>query len=66
MGLVTGVALAWSATRAMTALLYGVDAGDPLTFASVVGLMAMVAAAASAIPAVRAARVDPMLALRDQ
>jgi len=65
-GLVTGVAIAWSATRAMTALLYGVNAGDPVTFLSVVGLMAMVAAAASAIPAVRAARVDPMLALRDQ
>jgi putative ABC transport system permease protein len=65
-GLVAGVLIAWSATRAMTALLYGVDAGDPLTFASVIGLMAIVATAASVIPAIRAARVDPMEVLRDQ
>jgi putative ABC transport system permease protein len=64
-GLAAGVAIAWSATRTMAALLYGVNARDPLTFASVIGLMAMVAAVSAAIPAVRAARVDPMLALRD-
>jgi putative ABC transport system permease protein len=65
-GLATGVGVAWSATRAMSALLYGVEAGDPLTFASVVGLLGVVAMAACAIPAVRAARVDPMVVLRDQ
>jgi putative ABC transport system permease protein len=65
-GLVAGVAIAWSATRAMTALLYGVNANDPLTFASVIGPMAIVAAAASAIPAIRAARIDPVAVLRDQ
>jgi ABC-type lipoprotein release transport system permease subunit len=53
-------------TRAIGTLLYGVRAADPLTFASVVGLLAIVAAMACAIPAVRAARVDPMLVLRDQ
>jgi predicted permease len=65
-GLVAGVVIAWSATRAMTALLYGVNAGDPLTFSSVTGLMAIVAATACAIPAIRAARTDPMVVLRDQ
>jgi putative ABC transport system permease protein len=64
-GLVVGAAIAWSVTRAMSALLYGVDAGDPLTFVAVVGLLGVVAIAACAIPAVRAARVDPMLVLRD-
>jgi ABC-type lipoprotein release transport system permease subunit len=44
----------------------GHPAGDPLTFASVIGLMAIVAMAASVIPAIRAARVDPMEVLRDQ
>ena len=64
-GLAAGTAIAWSVTRAMSALLYGVDAGDPLTFVAVVGLLGVVAIAACAIPAVRAARVDPMLVLRD-
>jgi hypothetical protein len=41
-------------------------AGDPLTFAAVLGLLGGVAIIACAIPAVRAARVDPMLVLRDQ
>ena len=61
-----GAALAWSITRAMETLLYGVGAADPLTFALVAGLLAAVSAVACAIPAVRAARVDPMLVLRDQ
>jgi putative ABC transport system permease protein len=65
-GISIGAVLAWSATRAMNALLYGVSADDPLTFAMVAGVLAGVAAVACAIPAVRAARVDPMLVLRDQ
>jgi ABC-type antimicrobial peptide transport system permease subunit len=65
-GLVVGAAIAWSVTRAMSALLFGVDAGDPLTFVAVAGLLGFVAFAACAIPAVRAARVDPMFVLRDQ
>ena len=50
----------------MDSLLYGVGAADPLTFALVAGLLATVSAIACAIPAVRAARVDPMLVLRNQ
>jgi putative ABC transport system permease protein len=65
-GFVLGAMIAWSVTRAMSALLYGVDAGDPVTFVSVVGLLGLVAFAACAIPAVRASRVDPMLVLHDQ
>jgi putative ABC transport system permease protein len=65
-GVGIGAVLAWSVTRAMDSLLYGVGASDPLTFALVAGLLAAVSAVACAIPAVRAARVDPMLVLRDQ
>jgi len=65
-GLGVGAVLAWSVTRAMDTLLYGVAAADPLTFALVGGLLATVSLVACAIPAVRAARVDPMLVLRDQ
>ena len=65
-GLTAGAVIAWTVTRAMSTLLYGVDAGDPLTFATVLGLLGVVAVAACAIPAIRAARVDPMLVLRDQ
>jgi predicted permease len=65
-GVGIGAVLAWSVTRAMESLLYGVGASDPLTFALVAGVLAAVSAIACAIPAVRAARVDPMLVLRDQ
>jgi ABC-type lipoprotein release transport system permease subunit len=63
-----GIAAVWRGrfTRAMETLLYGVGAAGPLTFALVAGLLATVSAVACAIPAVRAARVDPRLVLRDQ
>ncbi|MGA8145094.1 MAG: ABC transporter permease [Candidatus Acidiferrales bacterium] len=59
-GIVTGLAL----TRVMASLLYGVTATDGLTFASVTALLALVAVAACLIPARRATRVDPIIALR--
>ena len=65
-GVGIGAVLAWSVTRGMSTLLSGVSAADPLTFALVAGLLGAVSAVACAIPAVRAARVDPMLVLRDQ
>ena len=65
-GVGIGAVLAWSLTRGMSTLLYGVGAADPLTFALVAGLLGAVSVVACAIPAVRAARVDPMLVLRDQ
>jgi predicted permease len=63
-GVAAGIAGAFAATRAMASLLYGVTATDPLTFIAVVILLAVVTLAASYIPARRAMRVDPMVALR--
>jgi putative ABC transport system permease protein len=65
-GVGIGAVLAWTVTRAMETLLYGVGAADPLTFALVASLLAAVSAVACAIPAVRAARVGPMRVLRDE
>ena len=63
-GIVVGVLIALAVTRLLTALLYGVGASDPLTFVGVVALLALVSLVASYLPARRAARVDPMVALR--
>jgi putative ABC transport system permease protein len=63
-GAVLGLAAATGASRALTTLLFGVTPFDPLTYGSVVVLLAMVALLACAIPAWRAARVDPALTLR--
>jgi predicted permease len=64
LGVVIGVIGALLLTRLMSSLLYGVGTTDPLTFASVALLLVLVAVAASYIPARRAMRVDPMVALR--
>jgi putative ABC transport system permease protein len=50
----------------MSSLLYGVSAIDPLTYAAVAAALVGVAVLASLIPAVRAAAVDPSLALRNE
>ncbi len=63
-GVFIGAAGAWVAGRLLGSLLYGVSAGDPLTFAGMGLLLALVAVAAGYFPARRAARVDPMVALR--
>jgi ABC-type lipoprotein release transport system permease subunit len=47
-------------------MLYGITAVDPMTYAGVVGLILLVAAAASLIPAVRAARTEPVKVLRNE
>ncbi len=65
-GIVAGLAGALGLTRVMDSLLFGVSATDALTFATVPALLTAVALAATVIPAWRATRVDPMVALREE
>ncbi|MFL5616712.1 MAG: ABC transporter permease [Gemmatimonadaceae bacterium] len=63
-GIVIGIGGAFALTRFMQSLLYGVTATDPLTYGAVIALLAGAALLASYLPARRATRVDPILALR--
>jgi predicted permease len=63
-GVVLGLVSSFGLTRLMAAMLFGVRATDPLTFSVVAGILLCVALAACWIPAWRAIRVDPMVALR--
>jgi predicted permease len=65
-GIAVGIGAALGLTRLMASQLFGVSAHDPLTFAGVAILLILVAVAACYIPARRATRVDPMIALRHE
>jgi len=63
-GIAIGAVAAWLLGRSMSGLLYGVTAADPLTFAAMVVVLVAVAAIAGWLPARRASRIDPLVALR--
>jgi predicted permease len=63
-GIVLGIGVALAGTRVMSTLLFGVGPLDPMTYAAVSGTLAAVALVATYLPARRACRVDPVVALR--
>jgi len=66
LGVVIGLAVAAGVTRVMSSLLFGVEATDPAIFGSVAVIFLLVTLLASYLPARRATRVDPLVALRDE
>lgn len=65
-GVAVGLAAAFALTRLMQSLLFEVKATDPVVFASIAALLVMVAFLVCYLPAWRAARIEPMTALRDK
>ena len=65
-GLICGIGGAFAVTRYLNSLLYNVSSTDPLVFSSIAGGLILIALLAMSIPALRATRVDPIEALRDE
>ncbi|HYO78070.1 MAG TPA: ABC transporter permease [Thermoanaerobaculia bacterium] len=63
-GLIAGIVIALATTRLMTALLYGITTSDPVTFFSICFIIGGIALIASYVPALRATKVDPLVAIR--
>ncbi len=64
LGIIVGIAGSWLLARGLSGLLYGVTAGDPVTFAVTPAILIAVAIAAGYLPARRASRIEPTIALR--
>jgi putative ABC transport system permease protein len=65
-GVATGIVLALIATRLLNSLLFGTSRTDVATFTGVAAVLVVIAGVASVVPALRASRVDPLIALRDE
>jgi putative ABC transport system permease protein len=63
-GIVLGLAGTLGVTRLLASLLFGVTPMDPVTLAAVAALLVIVTLVASCVPALRASRIDPLMALR--
>ena len=61
-----GLTIAYGGGRSVSGLVYGVRASDPLVLASATLVVALISSVATALPARRASRVDPILALRGE
>jgi ABC-type antimicrobial peptide transport system permease subunit len=65
-GMAIGIGASWALAGALRSLLFGVNSADPVTFAAMLVILTGVAAIAGYLPARRASRIDPMVALRSQ
>jgi len=63
-GMLIGVVASWALARALGGLLFGVTSNDPVTFAGMLVVLTTVTAIAGYLPARRASRIDPSIALR--
>ncbi len=63
-GMIIGVAASWALAQSLSGLLFGVTAADPATFAGMLLVLAVVSTLAGYLPARRASRIDPLVALR--
>jgi ABC-type antimicrobial peptide transport system permease subunit len=63
-GVAVGTAASFAVARAISSMLFGTEPTDPVTFAGMILLLTAVAFAAGYLPARRASRIDPMIALR--
>lgn len=65
-GLIVGAALSFATARLLTNMLYGVSPFDPMALATALGLLGVAALVSTALPAIRATRVDPLIAMRSE